>query len=127
MNEDVNIALLAKVCQDALADTNAIRRQLADVQSLAARIIEVLRNAEHRNEARLAMIDARFATIDTRLAAIDTRFAALDSWLRGIGQRMGDHNSELVLTITSEVMIALGKMETRLVGLIEERLPPRLH
>jgi hypothetical protein len=136
MVENIDVTLLAKLCQDTLAETKAIRRDLADVQRLAVRTVDVLGEIEQRNaarstaiETRLGEIDKRFAIVDTRFAAIDTRFAAVDSRLRGIDQRIGSLKGELELTIKSEVMTAkselmtaLGNFEARMVGLIEQRL-----
>ena len=139
MAENVDITLLAKVCQDTLAETKTIRRDLADVQRLAIRTVEVLARMEQRNEvrfnaleARFAMIDDRFAAIDrcfgafdSRFAAINSRFVAVDGRLRGIDLRIGDLKDEMQLMIKSELMGALGNFETRMMGLIEERLASR--
>jgi hypothetical protein len=139
MAENVDITLLAKVCQDTLAETRAVRRDLADVQSLAVKTVDVLSLMERRNEARFNAIETRFAAIDerlagiegrfgaadTRFAAIDSRFAVVDARLRGIDQRMSDLEDDLGLTIKRELMTALGSFETRMMGLIEERLARR--
>jgi hypothetical protein len=136
MAENVDITLLAKLCQDTLAETKAIRRELADVQRLAVKTVDVLSLMERRNEARFNAVETRFAAIDERLAAIegrfgvadtrfpaiDSRFAGVDARLRGIDQRMSDLKDDLELMIKRELMSALGSFETRMVGLIEERL-----
>jgi hypothetical protein len=134
-----NVALLAELCQDTLTETKAIRRQLADVQSLAVKTIDVLSLMERRSEARLHAIETRFAAIDerlagiegrfgasdTRFAAIDSRFAVVDARLRGIDQRVSDLKDDLELMIKRELMTVLGSFETRMAGLIEERLARR--
>jgi hypothetical protein len=128
MAENVDIALLAKLCEDTLVETKAIRRDLATVQGLAVKTVEVLSKMAQHNETRFAAVDARFAeidgrfrVIDTRFAAIDTRFAAVDAELRGINQRIGNLGGELQLMIKSELMTALGNLETRMVELLESR------
>jgi len=138
MVENVDITLLAKLCQDTLAETRAIRHDLAAVQRVATKTVDVLNKMEQRNEARSAAIEIRFAAIDDRftamdsrfavidsLAAIDWRFAAVDSRLRGIDQRIGDLKDDLEPMIKSELMGALGNFEVRMMGLIEERLARR--
>src|SRR5262245_12405822 len=129
MVENVDITLLAKLCQDTLTETKAIRRDLADVQRLAVRTVDVLGEIEQRNaarfaaiETRLTEIDKRFAVFDTRFSAIDTRFAAVDARLLGIDQRIGGLKGKLELTIKSELMTALGNFEARMIGLIDRRL-----
>jgi len=121
MAENVDITLLAKLCQDTLTETKAVRRDLAAVQRLAIKTVDVLSRMEQRNEARFAAIDDRFAVVDTRFAAIDSRFVAVDSRLRGIDQRIGDLKDDLQLMIKSELMGALGNFEVRMLGLIEQR------
>jgi hypothetical protein len=139
MAENVDITLLAKVCQDTLSEAKAIRRDLADVQSLAVKTVDVLGLMERRSEARFNVIETRFAAIDerltaiegrfgvadTRFAAIDSRFAGVDARLRGIDQRMTDLKDGLELMIKRELMTALGSFELRMIGLIEERLARR--
>ena len=56
MAENVDITLLAKVCQDTLTETKAIRRELADVQRLAIKTVDVLTRMEKRNETRTATV-----------------------------------------------------------------------
>ena len=128
MAENLDIDLLAKLCQDTLTETKAIRRDLSTVQGLAARTVEVLSQMAEHNDARFAAIDTRFAeidgrfrVIDTRFGAIDTRFAAVDAQLRGINQRIGNLAGELQLMIKSELMTSLGNFETRMVELLEPR------
>ena len=111
MAENVDIALLAKVCQDTLTETKAIRRELADVQRLAIKTVDVLARMEKRNETRTATVDGRFAVVDARLSGLD--------------QRIGDLKDEMELMIKREMMTALGNFETRMVGPIEERLAHR--
>jgi hypothetical protein len=132
MAENIDITLLAKLCQDTLAETKAIRRDLGDVQRLAVKTVDVLGKMAQHNEARFAAIDARFSEIDKRFgvmdirfAAMDTRFASVDARLRGIDQRLADLKDELQLTIKSELMAALGNFETRMVELIGTRLAGR--
>lgn len=132
MVENVDITLLTRLCQDTLAETRAIRSDLADVQRLAVRTVDVLTRMAQHNDARFATIDARFGAIDDRFsmmdmrfAAIDSRFVAVDARLRGIDQRIADLKGELELTIKSELMSALGSFETRMVGLIEARFAGR--
>src|SRR5262245_4458480 len=139
MVENIDITLLAKLCQDTLTETKAIRRDLADVQRLAVRTVDVLGEIEQRNAARCAAIetrlteidkrfveiDKRFDIVDTRFSAIDTRFAAVDARLLGIDQRIGGLKGELELTIKSELMTALGNFEARMIGLIDRRLGGR--
>lgn len=136
MAENADITLLAKLCQDTLTETKAIRRDLSNVQRLAVNTVDVLSKMAQHNEARFAAMDARFSAIDarfgaiderfgvmdTRFAAIDTRFASVDARLRGIDQRLADLKDELQLTIKSELMAALGNFETRIVELLETRL-----
>lgn len=128
MPENIDVTLLAKLCQDTLTETKAIRRDLAAVQSLAVKTVDVLGKMAQHNEARFAAIDARFGAIDDRFgmmdmrfAAIDSRFVAVDVRLRGIGQRISDLKDDLELTIKSELMAALGNFEARMMGLIEQR------
>jgi hypothetical protein len=135
MAENVDITMLARLCQDTLVETKAIRRDLAAVQGLAVRTVEALNKMAEHNEARFAAIDTRFAeidarfsqidgrfgVIDTRFAAVDTRFAAVDARLRGIDQRIGDLKGEVQLTIKSELMTTLGNFEARMVELLESR------
>jgi len=123
MADKIDITLLAKVSQDALAETRAIRHDLTAVQALAVKTVDVLTKMAEHNEARFAAIDTRLNVIDTRFAAIDTRFAAVDAQLRGINQRIANLGGELQLMIKSELMTALGKFETRMVELLESRLP----
>lgn len=73
-------------------------------------------------DARFAVLDERFGLIDTRFSAIESRFVAVDARLRGIDLRIGDLKDDLQLMIKSELMSALGNFETRMVGLIDERL-----
>jgi hypothetical protein len=108
MADKVDIALLAKLCQDTLAETKAIRQDLANVQMLATKTVDVLTKMEKRNEARSAAVDGRFAIVDARLSGLD--------------QRIGDFKDELGLMIRSELMGALGSFEAKMVGLIEDRL-----
>jgi hypothetical protein len=129
MAENVDITLLAKICQDNWAETKAMRRELAEVQRLAIKTVDVLVGMEQRNEGRFAAIEARFAgiddrfsVIDTRFAAVDSRFIAVDSRLRGIDQRITDLKDDLQLMIKRELMGALGNFETRMAALIEERV-----
>jgi len=132
MAENVDITLLAKVCQDGLAETRTVRGELADVQQLAIKTVGALVTMEQRNDARFAAVNARFSAIDDRFAMVDTRFAAIDSRfvsvdarLRVIDQRISDLNDELGLTFKSELMTALGSFQMRLMGLIETRLARR--
>lgn len=136
MANNVDITLLAKLCQDALAETKAMRLDLAAVQQLAVRTADVLVKMEQRNEARFAALEARFGTVDdrftalearlnTRFSAIDSRFAAVDGRLRGIDLRIGDLRDGLELTIKTELMSALGNFETKMLALIDRRLAGR--
>jgi hypothetical protein len=50
MVENVDITLLAKVCQGTLAEARAIRRELADVQRLAVKAVDMLSLMERRNK-----------------------------------------------------------------------------
>jgi archaellum component FlaC len=132
MAENVDITLLAKICQDNLAEARATRRELAGVQQLAINTVDALVKMEQRNDARFAAINARFSAIDDRFGMIDTRFAAVDSRfvsvdarLREIDQRVTDLKNELRLVIKSEMTSVLGNFEGRIMGLIEERLTRR--
>jgi hypothetical protein len=72
MAENVDITLLAKVCQDTLAETKALRREVADVQQLAIKTVDALLKLDQRNEARFNAIDARCAALDDRFAPSTT-------------------------------------------------------
>jgi hypothetical protein len=65
--ENVDIALLAKFCQDTLAEIKAIRHDLAAVQQLAVKTVDVLVKMEQRNEMRFNSIEARLVGLDERL------------------------------------------------------------
>jgi hypothetical protein len=139
MAENVDMPLLAKLCQDTLAETRAargdladvrrdladvhrnladVRHDLADVQRLAIKTVEVLTKMERRNEVRNAAVDRRFAVVDARLSGLD--------------QRMSDLKDDLELMIKSEELMikselrgALSNFETRMISLIDERLAAR--
>jgi hypothetical protein len=128
----LDIASLAELCRDALAEARAAHRDLADIQRLAVRTGDVLSRMEQRDETRFAALDERFAAIDhrfalidTRFAAIDSRFAAVDGRLRGIDLRIGDLRGDLELMIRSELMATLASFEVRMMALIEQRLAAR--
>ena len=114
MAETVDITLLAKLGQDTLAETRAVRRDLADVrrdladvQGLAVKTVDVLTKRERRNEARYEAMDGRFAVVDARL--------------HGLDQRVSHLKDDLKLTIRSQLM----SVDTKVVKLIEERLARR--
>jgi hypothetical protein len=137
--ENIDITLLARLCQDTLAETRVIRhdladvrrdlgdvhrdlgdmrrdlgdvrRDLTDVQKLAIKTVEVLTKMEKRNEVRYAAVDRRFSVVDARL--------------NGLDQRIGDLKDDLQLMIKSELMGALGNFETRMISLIDERFSGR--
>jgi hypothetical protein len=103
--ENIDIASLTKLCRDALAETKAMRRDLADVQGLALKTVDVLTKLERRNEARSAVVDGRFAVVDARL--------------NGLDQRMSDLKDDLELMVRRELMGAIGVFESGVAGLIE--------
>jgi hypothetical protein len=62
--ESIDVTLLAKLCQVNLTETRVIRCELADLQRLAIKTVEVLTKMERRNEARNAAINGRFSVVD---------------------------------------------------------------
>jgi|SoiMethySBSTD1v2_1073268.scaffolds.fasta_scaffold62215_3 hypothetical protein len=123
MAQNVDITMLAKLCQETLAETKAARRELGDVRVMAEQTVEYLRNMEKRHETRFTIIDKGFHAVDQRIAVVDQR-------LSGIDQRITDLKDDLELIIRAELSGRLTNFETKIderLARIEQRLNGATH
>jgi hypothetical protein len=112
MAKNVDITLLTKLSQEALAEVKAMRGEIKVVRDLANGTFEYLRKMEQRHEQRFIGIDQRIAGVDQRLVGID--------------QRITDLKDDLELMIKAELGGRFANFETKLderLARIEQRLP----
>ena len=102
MGENVDLTLLAKLARENLTETRALRRELADVRTLAPQTADFTRRMEQRLDTRINGVDARIGGVDTRIMSL---------------------RDDLELMVKSELMGRLAHFETRVEHMLEERLP----
>ena len=118
MTENVDLSLLAKLARDNLAETKALRGEVADVRTLSLQTVEYMRRMEQRLDARISGVDARISDLDGRIANVDSRISGLDDRMVGI-------RDDLEIMLKSELMGRLGHFETRMENLLDQRLANR--
>jgi len=109
MAEDVDLTLLAKLVRENLTETKALRREVADVRTLALQTADFTRRMEQHLDARINGVDTRINGVDARVGSVDTRIASL--------------RDDLELMVKSELMGRLAHFETRIEHMLDERLP----
>jgi uncharacterized coiled-coil protein SlyX len=113
--ENVDLSLLAKLARDNLAETKALRGEVADVRTLSLQTVDYMRRMEQRLDARIGGLDARISDLDARVANVDSRIGGLDDRLVGI-------RDDLEIMLKSELMGRLANFETRMEHLLDQRL-----
>jgi hypothetical protein len=101
MAENVDLTLLAALARENLTETRALRREVADVRTLALQSLDYMRRMEQR-------LDGRISGLDGRISAVDSRIGSL--------------RDDLELMIKAELMGRLAHFETRIETMLHERL-----
>src|SRR5262245_12385384 len=115
MTENVDLTLLAKLARDNLAETKALRGEVADVRTLSLHTVEYMRRMEQRLDTRISGVDARISDLDGRISHLDSRISGLDDRIVGI-------RDDLEIMLKSELMGRLANFETRMENLLDQRL-----
>jgi hypothetical protein len=112
MAETVDLTPLASLVRENLTETKGIRRDVADVRTLALQTLDYMRRMEQRLDGRISGLDGRIASLrddfDGRISALDGRIASL--------------RDDLELMIKAEPMGRLAHFETRMENLLHEGL-----
>lgn len=61
--DNIDLAFLAKLARDNLAELKEMRREVTDVRRLALQTVDVLRKMEQRLDARMTGLDARMVAV----------------------------------------------------------------
>jgi fumarylacetoacetate (FAA) hydrolase family protein len=122
MAENIDLTLLATLVRENLAETRALRREVADVRTLSLQTVDYMRRMEQRMDARIDGLEAKIGGVDDRVRAIDDRFRAIDDRFRALDARMASLREDLELMIKSELMGRLAHFETRMENFLHARL-----